>query len=101
MARCGRCPRLSRNLAAYGKPSAFDLAPAVAFGIARNHPFVDGNKRVALIASVTFLELNGWRFVATEEDAVVASLSLAAGKSTEREFSRWLESNSRRALRKR
>ncbi len=90
-----------RNLSAYGEPSAFDLAAAYAFGIARKHPFVDGNKRAALIASVTFLELNGWRFVATEEDTVVAFLGLAAGKSSERQFSRWLESSSRKLARKR
>ena len=90
-----------RNQAAYGEPAAFDLAAAYAFGIAKNHPFVDGNKRVALVASVTFLELNGWLFVAAEEDAVVAFLDLASGKLTEREFSRWLEAGCRKAPRKR
>ena len=89
-----------RNLSAYGEPTAFDLAAAYAFGIAKNHPFVDGNKRVALITSATFLELNGWRFLATEEDAVIAFLDLAAGKTAEREFSRWLKSNSRKPARK-
>lgn len=89
-----------RNLSAYGEPTAFDLAAAYAFGIAKNHPFVDGNKRVALITSATFLELNGWRFLAAEEDAVIVFLDLAAGKTTEREFSRWLQSNSRRPARK-
>ncbi len=89
-----------RNLSAYGDPTAFDLAAAYAFGLARNHPFVDGNKRVALITCVTFLELNGWRFVATEEDTAVAFLDLAAGRTTERRFSRWLESSSRKAPRK-
>jgi death-on-curing protein len=89
-----------RNLSAYGDPTAFDLAAAYAFGLTRNHPFVDGNKRVALITCVTFLELNGWRFVAAEEDAVVAFLGLAAGRTTERQFSRWLESSSRKAPRK-
>lgn len=90
-----------RNLSAYGDPSAFDLAAAYAFGIARNHPFVDGNKRTALIASVTFLELNGWRFVASEEDTVLAFLELAAGKTSERKFSRWLKSNTGKAARAR
>ena len=91
-----------RNQAAYGEPTAFDLAAAYAFGIAKNHPFVDGNKRVALVAGVTFLELNGWRFAAAEEDAAVAFLDLASGKLTEREFSRWLEANSHKsALRRR
>ena len=89
-----------RNLSAYREPNAFDLAAALAFGIAKNHPFVDGHKRVALIASVTFLELNGWRFVAKEEDTVMAFLDSAAGKITKPEFSRWLQSNSRRPVRK-
>lgn len=90
-----------RNLVAYGDPDAFDLAAAYAFGIARNHPFVDGNKRVALVAGIAFLELNGWRFVASEVDAAVAFLDLAAGRITEHELSRWLEANSRRAARRR
>ena len=90
-----------RNQASYGEPSAFDFAAAYAFGIAKNHPFVDGNKRVALVTSVTFLELNGWRFLATEEEAAVAFLDLAGGRLTERELSRWLETNCRKAARKR
>ena len=89
------------NLAAYGKPTAFELAAAYAFGIAKNHPFVDGNKRVAFVASVTFLELNGWQFVATEEDAAIAFLGLAGGKATEQDLSGWLEARSRKAVRKR
>ena len=90
-----------QNSAAYGTPTAFDLAAAYAFGVAKNHPFVDGNKRVALVMSVTFLELNGWRFVASEADSAVAFLDLAAGKVSEREFSRWLEANCRKAGRTR
>ena len=85
------------NLAAYGEPTVFDLAAAYAFGIAKNHPFVDGNKRVAFVASVTFLELNAWQFAATEEQAALAFLELAGGRMTEREVSRWLEANSRKA----
>lgn len=88
------------NLAAYGEPTAFDLAAAYAFGIAKNHPFVDGNKRVAFVASITFLELNGWQFVAAEEDAAMAFLALAGGKMSEREITRWMEANSRKAARK-
>lgn len=89
------------NLAAYGKPTVFELAAAYAFGIAKNHSFVDGNKRLAFVASVTFLELNGWKFVATEEDAAIAFLGLAGGKVTEQDLSRWLEARSRKATRKR
>jgi len=91
----------AQNLAAYGEPTAFELAAAYAFGIAKNHPFVDGNKRVAFVASVTFLELNGWQFVATEEDAAITFLGLAGGKVTEQDLSRWLEARSRKATRKR
>lgn len=86
-----------RNLVAYGEPDAFDLAAAYAFGIAKKHPFVDGNKRVALVASITLLELNGWRFLAAEEDAAVAFLDLASGRMTEQALSRWLKANSRKA----
>ena len=90
-----------QNLAAYGEPSVSDLAAAYAFGIAKKHPFVDGNKRVAFVASITFLELNAWQFAATEEQAAMAFLELAGGKMTEQEVSRWLEANSRKAARKR
>ncbi len=90
-----------QNSAAYGTPTAFDLAAAYAFGIAKNHPFVDGNKRVALVLSVTFLELNGWRFIANEVDSAIAFLDLAAGKVSEKKFSGWLEANCRKAARTR
>ena len=82
-----------QNLAAYGEPTAFELAAAYAFGIAKNHPFVDGNKRVAFVASVTFLESNGYQFAATEEDAAITFLGLAGGKVTEQDLSRWLEAD--------
>ena len=54
------------NLTAYGKPTVHELAAAYAFGIARNHPFVDGNKRTALVSAFTFLELNGHEVMADE-----------------------------------
>ena len=83
------------NLEAYGKPTLTDLAAAYGFGICRNHPFVDGNKRTALVATFTFLELNGREVTAREEDAVVAFLALAAGTMSERAFADWLKANSR------
>ena len=86
-----------KNLAAYGPASAFDLAAAYAFGLARNHPFVDGNKRIALIASFTFLALNGWDVVAEETATVLVFVDLAAGEIGEKQLARWLEANSRRA----
>ena len=67
------------NLADYGEPDAAALAAAYAFGIARNHPFVDGNKRAALLSLVTFLGLSGIDFVAAEAEAVVMIRDLAAG----------------------
>jgi death-on-curing protein len=82
------------NLVAHGKSSIFELAASYAFGIARNHPFVDGNKRTALVASFTFLELNGWEVEAAETDAVLVFLDLAAGKLSQDALMQWLESKS-------
>ena len=78
-----------RNLAAYGKPDAADLAAAYAYGIARNHPFVDGNKRGSAVVSETFLILNGFRLAATDAELVVAILALAAGELSEEEMADW------------
>jgi death-on-curing protein len=89
------------NLAAYGKPSIFELAASYAFGIARNHPFVDGNKRTALVASFAFLELNGYEVSAPEADAVLTFVDLAAGRLTQEALSKWLEHHSGRKKRPR
>lgn len=78
-----------RNLAAYGSPDAAALAAAYAFGIARNHPFVDGNKRTAAVVSETFLVLNGHRLTATDAELVVAFQALAAGELSEEEMADW------------
>jgi death on curing protein len=74
----------------------FDLAAAYAFGLARNHPFVDGNKRIAFATAVMFLELNGYRFEAGEAEAVIRTLALAAGELSENEYAQWLKANSKR-----
>jgi len=79
-----------RNAAAYGEPDAAELAAAYAFGIARNHPFVDGNKRTAAVVSETFLALNGYRLEASDAELVVAFLALAAGELSEDELADWL-----------
>ena len=84
------------NLFAYGKPTLFDLAASYAFGLAKNHPFLDGNKRTGFVVAVTFLELNGLHFAATEPDAAVRMLALAAGDMSEAAFSQWLKANSKR-----
>ena len=83
-----------KHLAASQSASAFELAAAYAFGLARNHPFIDGNKRIALIAAFTFLELNGWEVQAEETAAVLVFIDLAAGKLDERQLAVWLEGNS-------
>lgn len=85
------------NLAAYGEPDVFDLAAAYAFGIVRNHPFVDGNKRTALVTAALFLELNGRSLSAPEPEATAMMLVLAAGEASDEEFARWLKGNSRPA----
>ena len=84
----------------YGKPSLFDLAASYAFGIVKNHPFVDGNKRVGFIVAVIFLELNGQKFLAGEVDAALQTLALAAGEISEGAFAKWLKANSRPARRR-
>jgi death-on-curing protein len=78
-----------RNLSLYGKPDAAALAAAYAFGIARNHPFVDGNKRTAAVVGETFLVLNGHALAATDAELVVAILALAAGELAEDELADW------------
>lgn len=79
-----------RQLFAYGAPDLFALAAAVAEGIVRNHPFLDGNKRAGFMAAALFLEVNGWSFQAVEEDVVVRTLALAAGAIGGAEYARWL-----------
>jgi death-on-curing protein len=83
-----------QNLAAYGEPTTFDLAASYAFGIARNHPFVDGNKRTAFVSAVLFLRLNGFVLTADQAEAAVAFLRLAAGELSQEELAGWLRENS-------
>jgi len=85
------------NLFACGKPAIFDLAASHGFGLVKNHPFIDGNKRAGFTVTVVFLELNGYRLQATEADAAVRTLALAAGEMSEQEFAAWLKTNSRKA----
>lgn len=80
-----------RHRDTYAKATVFELAAAYAYGIARNHPFIDGNKRTALVCCFTFLELNGWEVDVPEVDAVVTFLALAEGKLSENELAGWLE----------
>jgi len=82
-----------RNRRLYERSELPEPAAAYAFGIARNHPFVDGNKRTSLVALVTFLGLNDIDFVASEAEATVMILGLAAGEVGEAGLARWIRDN--------
>lgn len=79
-----------RNLAVYGTPDAADLAAAYAFGLARNHPFLDGNKRTAFVCAELFLLLNRQALTASDAACVTQMLLLAAGDLSESDFAAWL-----------
>ena len=82
-----------QNLAAYGDPSVFDLAANLAYGIAQNHPFVDGNKRAAFVAGALFLRLNGYSLDVDQAEAALIFYRLAAGELSEEELSDWYRRN--------
>ncbi len=77
--------------------SVFRLAACYAFGIAKNHPFVDGNKRVAFLAAYMFLRRNGWKLEAAQTEVVLKIVGLAAGTVSEVELAEWLAARSVRA----
>ena len=81
------------NRAGYGEPDLAELAAAYAFGIAKNHPFIDGNKRAALLALVTFLGLNDIDFLVDEAEAVLMIRGLAAVEIDESGLTRWIRDN--------
>ena len=83
------------NLAAHGRPDVADLAAAYGVGLARNHPFVDGNKRVAFLAVGLFLALNGRRLVASQAEATLTVLAVAVGQMDEAAFARWLREHNK------
>jgi len=84
-----------KNIWAYAEstPSLAVLAAAYAFGISSNHPFVDGNKRTALVVSFAFLDVNGHEVTASQEDAFLTILGLAAGEISEPELALWFARN--------
>ncbi len=82
-----------QNLAAYGEPDAAALAAAYAFGIAKNHAFVDGNKRTALVALEYFLELNGILLAADDSQCVLVILSIASGAFSEADLAGWIRNH--------
>jgi death on curing protein len=81
------------NLVAYGEPDFADLAASYAFGLAKNHPFVDGNKRAAFLSAGLFLALNGFRLTASQVNATQAVLALAGSELSEEAFARGLRAN--------
>jgi death-on-curing protein len=81
------------NLIAYGDPDIADLAASYAFGIARNHPFVDGNKRTAAVVSETFLILNGHALDCDDVELVTTFLALAAGELTVEALASWFRTH--------
>ena len=85
-----------RNLAAYGEPDVADLAASYGVGLAKNHPFVDGNKRAAFLAVGLFLALNGYRLVSSQADATLTMLAVAAGDIDEPTFAAWIRDHSRK-----
>ncbi len=84
----------AENLFVYGQPALSELAAAYSFGLVKNHPFVDGNKRIGFAIAAVFLQLNARMLVATEVDAVIQTLALASGEIGEKEYANWLELSS-------
>ena len=83
------------NLASYGSPDAFDLAASYGVGLAKNHPFIDGNKRAAFLSIGLFLFLNGLRLVASQAEATLTMFSVAGGDIDEPTLARWLREHSK------
>lgn len=79
-----------QNLADYASPGVADCAAAYGYGLARNHPFIDGNKRTAFVCTELFIELNGYRLAAEDADCVRIMLAIAAGEIEEAAFAAWL-----------
>ncbi len=88
-----------QQIHAYDDPDLATLAAAYATGIIRNHPFIDGNKRVGFMVAYVFLSRNGVNLTATEVSATQAVMDLAAGQMTEEQFCQWLRDNTERARR--
>src|SRR5258707_3403086 len=84
-----------QNLAAYGEPDVAALAAAHGYGLAKNHAFVDGNKRIALVALESFLALNGFDLAVDDGQAVMVGLSVASGAFRENDLADWVRKNIR------
>jgi death on curing protein len=83
-----------RHLFTYGEPTLFDLAAAYGYGLAKNHPFIDGNKRVAFMVMYTFLGLNGYSLDVAEVDVVAVMLRLTTDQENQDSLAQWLAENS-------
>ncbi|MGE0409203.1 MAG: type II toxin-antitoxin system death-on-curing family toxin [Amphiplicatus sp.] len=82
-----------QNLAACGEPTIFALAASLAYGLAKNHPFVDGNKRTSFLCAYVLLGLNGADLDADESEAAAIMIDLASGEASEADFALWLKAN--------
>jgi prophage maintenance system killer protein len=92
MTGCSMPPSRLRRIGMSARADVLALAAACAHALTRNHPFVDGNKRVALTVAGVFMELNGFRLEASEQEAAHATRALSARKLSEAEFANWLPS---------
>lgn len=81
------------NLALYEQPDLASLAASYGIGLAKNHAFVDGNKRVAFLAVGLFLSINGYRLVTTQVEATLTMLDVAAGEIEEAAFAQWIRTH--------
>lgn len=84
-----------KNLHNYEKADLFRLAASYAFGITKNHPFIDGNKRVGLVCAYSFLRMNGIELTATEEETVIVMTGVADGSVDESTLASWIKTNSK------
>ena len=83
-----------QNLAYYENPDFADLAAAYGYGLARNHPFYDGNKRTAFVVVELFLMLNGYQLMANDQECIIEMLDVASGSISEQDFASWIRENS-------
>ena len=83
-----------RNQLTYGNPTIFSLAAAYGYGIAKNHPFIDGNKRTSYVVTRTFLRLNGYDLRASAKEKYAVWIRLADSRLSEAELAQWIEENS-------
>jgi len=89
-----------QNLASYGGPDVAACAAAYGYGLSRNHPFVDGNKRTAFVSVELFLFLNGYVLEAADADCVLTMLRVAEGSISEEDFATWIRQNCKKAKKK-